>query len=205
MRRGELLALRWSDFDKKEIQIRRALEQTNKFALRLKLPKTKCGKHDIGLDADIIAELRNERERHLRLATDVPEGAEVDLSLIKLPAKALEFPAAPEPGEKMDFAAFRNPRNFSKEFARRADLLGFGRIRFHDLRGIHATGMLDAGIPIDSVARRIGDDPAVLLRNYNKRQRTEEAQMKMADAIANFSAGFLGKSEFGPYFGPRNI
>jgi integrase len=64
---------------------------------------------------------------------------------------------------------------------------------------------LDAGIPIDSVARRIGDDPAVLLRNYNKRQRTEEAQMKMADAIANFSAGFLGKSEFGPYFGPRNI
>jgi integrase len=122
-----------------------------------------------------------------------PRGPRSNLSLIKLPAKALEFPAAPEPGEKMDFAAFRNPHNFSKEFARRADLLGFGRIRFHDLRGIHATGMLDAGIPIDSVARRIGDDPAVLLRNYNKRQRTEEAQMKMADAIANFSAGFVGK------------
>jgi hypothetical protein len=34
----------------------------------------------------------------------------------------------------------RNPRNFSKEFARRAGLLGFGKTRFHDLRGCHRIG-----------------------------------------------------------------
>jgi integrase len=93
----------------------------------------------------------------------------------------------------MDFEAFRNPRNFSKEFARKADLLGFGRVRFHDLRGIHATALIDAGIPIDTVARRIGDDAAVLMRHYSKRQRTKEAEEKMANALANFSSAFLGK------------
>jgi hypothetical protein len=54
---------------------------------------------------------------------------------------------------------------------RRADLLGFG-IRLHTLRGIHATTLLDAGVPVDIVAARIGDDPAVLLRNYSKRKRS---------------------------------
>jgi integrase len=78
--------------------------------------------------------------------------------------------------------ASRNPRNFSKEFARRADLLGFGSTRFHDLRGIHATALLDSGQ--HSVAQRIGDDPAVLLRNYAKRKRTKAADAPLSNAIA---------------------
>jgi integrase len=103
------------------------------------------------------------------------------------------FPAVPEPGEDFDFAKPRNPRNFSKEFARKADLLGFGKTRFHDLRGIHSTALLDAGIPVNRVAERIGDDPAVLLRNYAKRKRSKKADQSIANAIAAFSSGFLGK------------
>src|SRR5882762_6453239 len=99
------------------------------------------------------------------------------------------FPAPPEPGEDFDFAKPRNPRNCSKEFARRADPLGFGRTRFHDLRGIHSTALLDAGIPVHTVAQRIGDDPAVLLRNYVKRKRS--ADKSLASALASFSGGFL--------------
>jgi integrase len=101
------------------------------------------------------------------------------------------FPAVPEPGKEFEFTKPRNPRNFSKEFARRADLLGFGRIRFHDLRGIHSTALLDAGIPVHTVAQRIGDDPAILLRNYAKRRRTKQADQNVASAIAAFSAGFI--------------
>ena len=63
------------------------------------------------------------------------------------------------------FATPRNPRKFTKEFARRAALLGFPELRFHDLRGTHATLLLDRGGPVHVVAERIGDDPAVLLRN----------------------------------------
>jgi len=62
------------------------------------------------------------------------------------------FPAQPETGEDNDLTKWRNPRNFSKEFARKAGLIkfgdrDFGNVRFHDLRGIHSTALLDAGIP----------------------------------------------------------
>jgi integrase len=192
-RRGELLAFRWTDLDvvKKTLKVERALEQTAKFGLRLKPPKTRRGKRVIDLDQAAVDLLLRERGRHQRIMAGVPDGVDVDLSLIKLPAGALMFPALPEAGEDVDLGKWRNPRNFSKEFARKADLLGFGRIRFHDLRGIHATALLDANQPINRVAERLGDDPAVVLRNYAKRTRSKQADQNLANAIAAFSAGFL--------------
>jgi integrase len=195
-RRNELLALRWDDLDpeKKTLRIERAWEQTKKFGLRLKPPKTKRGLRTIELDAATAAILVAEKERHQRIAAGIPDGAEVDLGLFRrrpLPAGALMFPNVPAAGEEFDFTAPRNPRNFSKEFARRADKLGFGSTRFHDLRGIHATALLDTGIPVNRVAERIGDDPAVLLRSYAKRKRTKQADTSLANAIEAFAANFL--------------
>jgi integrase len=193
-RRNELLALRWGDLnvEKGTLRIERALEQTKKFCIRVKPPKTKRGLRTIDIDVATVALLLKERERHQRIMAGIPDhAAGVDLGLVRLPAGALMFPAAPEPGDDIDFTKPRNPRNFSKEFARKANLLGFGKTRFHDLRGIHATALLDAGIPVHTVAQRIGDDPAVLLRNYAKRRRTKQADQNVANAIAAFSAGFL--------------
>jgi integrase len=133
-----------------------------------------------------------EKARYQRLQAGIPDGVDVDHSLVRLPAGALMFPAAPEKRENFDFTKWRNPRNFSKEFARRAGLIGFSRIRFHDLRGIHSTALLDAGIPVHTVAQRIGDDPATLLRNYTKRRRSKQADKSLASALASFSGGFLG-------------
>jgi integrase len=193
-RRNELLALRWSDLDreKRTLRIERAWEPTKKYGLRLKPPKTARGLRTISLDEVTVSMLVDQCERHLRIHAGIPDGADVDLSLIRLPAGALMFPAVPERGE-FDFTAPRNPRNFSKEFARRAGKLGFGSTRFHDLRGIHATALLDAGIPVHTVAQRIGDDPAILLRNYAKRTRTKAADANLSDAIGKFASGFLGK------------
>ncbi|MEH2608745.1 hypothetical protein [Bradyrhizobium sp. AZCC 1693] len=61
------------------------------------------------------------------------------------------------------------------------------------MRGIHATALLDAGIPVHTVAQRIGDDPAILLRNYAKRKRTKAADANLTDAIEKFASGLLGK------------
>jgi integrase len=99
----------------------------------------------------------------------------------------------PERGEDFDFTKPRNPRAFSKVFARRAERIGFGRIRFHDLRGIHATALLDAGIPPHTVAQRIGDDPTTVLRAYVKRKRSKAADQSVVSAITTIAAGFLGK------------
>ncbi|MGY3234098.1 integrase [Bradyrhizobium sp. USDA 4448] len=197
-RRNELLALRWSDLDadKKTLRIERALEQTKKFGIRIKPPKTKRGFRTIDLDDATIAVLLKEKERHLRLAAGIPDGAAVDLSLVRLPDGALMFPAI-----SVSFTAPRHPRNFSRDFADRVDLLreqarqadlpSFSRIRFHDLRGIHSTALLDAGIPVHTVAQRIGDDPAVLLRNYTKRKRSTQANEKLSEIITGLAAGFL--------------
>jgi integrase len=193
-RRNELLALRWTDLDpdKKTLRIERAWEQTKKFGLRLKPPKTKRGFRTIEIDDGTIKILLAERLRYQRVQAGIPDGADVDLSLVRLPAKALMFPGVAEVGAGFDFTAPRNPRNFSKEFARRASLLGFGATRFHDLRGIHSTALLDSGIPVHIVAQRIGDDPAVLLRTYVKRKRTKAADGSLSSAIGALAAGFLG-------------
>ena len=120
----------------------------------------------------------------------VPDGAAVDLSLIKLPDDALMFPNPPGPGESLSFVALRNPVNITKHFRKRASRLGFTRLRLADLRGTHETLLLDAGVPVHVVAARCGHDPAVMLRSYAK--RTKKADTSAAAVIGALSKGVLG-------------
>ena len=137
-RRNELLALRWTDLDteKKTLRIERAWEPTKKFGLRLKPPKTARGLRTIDLDDATVALLLSLRETHQRLSAGIPDGAEVDLSLIRLPSDALIFPNPPERGEEFSFTTPRIPHSVTQAFARKADSLGFGSTRFHDLRNL---------------------------------------------------------------------
>jgi integrase len=194
VRRNEMLAFRWTDFDpeQKTLKVERALEVTKKFGVRYKVPKTWRGKRMIALDDGSVAILLKEKEKHLRIRAGVPDGVDVDLSLVRLPEDALIFPAVPGPKEDFSFTTPRNPRNFTKEFGRRAALLGFADFNFHHLRGTHATLLLDRGVPVHTVAERIGDDPAVLLRNYAKRKRTNTADNSVSAVIGALAAGFLG-------------
>jgi integrase len=188
------LAFRWSDLDveKKTLRIERALDFTKKFGIGLKPPKTARGLRTVALDDGSVALLLKVRDKHLRIRAGIPDGADVDLSLVRLPDEALMFPNVPGAGEEFSFTAPRNPRNFSKEFARRVGLLGFPDFTFHHLRGTHATLLLDRGVPVHVVAERIGDDPAVLLRNYAKRKRKNTADNSVAAVIGSLAAGFLG-------------
>ena len=72
MRRGELLALQWSDIDLDRgiLRVERSVEET-KAGLRIKSPKTKRGRRNLGLSPDAVAMLREHRKRQieLRLAT----------------------------------------------------------------------------------------------------------------------------------------
>jgi integrase len=71
-RRGEALALRWSDVDLKKnvVRIERSLEQT-KGSLRIKSPKTKRGRRNVTISPWLAAELRahgaRQDERRLSL------------------------------------------------------------------------------------------------------------------------------------------
>jgi integrase len=63
--------------------------------------------------------------------------------------------------------------------------------RFHHLRGTHATLLLDRGVPVHTVAERIGDNPSVLLKNYAKRKREQTADTSVSAVISELAAGFL--------------
>jgi len=190
-RRNEILALRWDDLDaaKRTLRIERAVEDTDTYGLRIKDPKTERGKRTIGIDVDLLALLVAQRQRHLQIMAGVPDGAPVDLSLVKLPTGALMFPNPPGPSESFSFTRLRTPRNTTKEFVRKATGLGFKGLRFHDLRGTHETHLLDKGMPVAAVAARCGHDPAIMLRSYAK--RTRKADDSIVAVIGALSKGAL--------------
>jgi integrase len=194
MRKGEVLALRWIDIDldAMTISISRNVQETKirptptkgpKIVRSIKKPKTKRGVRTIQIDAGLAALLRQERDRHLRLVAGIPDGSAVDLSLIRLPGDALCFPSI-----GTDLTALRSPHSIYDMFAKHARTLGFD-MRFHDLRGTHSTIMLDKGVPVHVVAKRIGDDPATLLRSYAK--RTKKADASAANVIGTLTKGVL--------------
>jgi integrase len=177
MRRNELLALMWDDLDiaAKTLRVERSLERTRGNSAT-KLPKTARGKRTVTIDDELLGLLLAERELHQRIAAGVPDGASVDLSLVKLPEGALVFPGTPRGSESFSFTAFRHPSSVSKSFATVAHKLGFKGLRLHDLRGTAITRMLNAGIPAHIVAKRHGHDPAVMLRAYAKALPQDDAQ-----------------------------
>lgn len=177
-RRNEILGLQWTDLDagNKTLRIERAVDEDAKHGL--KGPKKERHKRTIAIDDDLVALLLGERERHLRIAAGVPDGAAVDLSLVKLPSAALMFPS-PE-GKAFDFTRLRDPHAVTRGFSKRALKIGF-KMRFHDIRGSHETALLDAGVPVHVVADRCGHDPAELMRSYAK--RTKKADVSAAAAI----------------------
>jgi integrase len=184
MRRNEVLALRWRDFDEagRTLKIERAVERT-RGRISFKPPKTRRGLREVVIDDNLVRLLRGERDKYLRLIAGVTDGTAVDLSLVRLPADALVLPS---PGGG-DLARPRHPHTVTRTFSERARALGFVGLRLHDLRGSHATQLLRRAIPIDVVAWRLGHDPAVMMRAYAKALPRDEAIMR--DALAVISRG----------------
>jgi integrase len=134
----------------------------------------------------LAALLCAERDKYLRLAAGVPDGAAVDLSLIRLPDDALMFPS---PTGALDLTQPRDPHAVTRGFTVRARKLGF-RLRFHDLRGSHGSNLIRRGVAPDLVARRLGHDPVTMWRSYIKMLKGDDAST--LKAIAAMSLGGLG-------------
>lgn len=181
-RLNEILAIRHSDIDEKKgvLRIAQAVERTKAYGTRFKTPKSGKGR-ELTVDANLLALFRREKEALARLIAGVPEDADVDLSLVKVPADALVFWAVPR-GEPLHFGKPRNDSDISRNFRTQATALGYPKLRFHDLRGSHETALLDAGVPVHVVAARCGHSAAMLLKVYA--ERTQSADAKAADAMA---------------------
>jgi integrase len=168
IRRGELLALRWRhvDLDSKQLQICETIEQTKAHGIRFKLPKTKNSVREISLPDIVVAALRNLRREQLELR--------IALGLGKLSDDAIVFPR-PDGGPQ-------SPRAFSKEWADMAASIGLPEITLHALRHTHASHLIDAGIDVVKISRRLGHaSPTVTLTIYAHLFRKRDD--KSTDAI----------------------
>jgi integrase len=190
-RLGELLALRWSDvnFATNTITISRAIERTREFGTVIKEPKSWRGKRTIGIAPALTAILKAQHTQHLRLRAGVSEQAVVSLSAVWLPVEALVFPSGSVHGGRFDFARIRNARGLTKATRKKFRKLGFAGLRFHDLRVTHATALLDSGVPVHTVAQRLGNRPDILLRAYAKRASTADEHTNRALAALARSLG----------------
>ena len=152
LRRGELLALRWSksvDFERKRLIVAESLEETKILGLRFKAPKS--GKVRVLPLADIAVPLlrlhraRQETERR-RLGSRYN-----DNDLVFCNPDGTPWP----------------PETFTKQFAQITRSIGMKGFRFHDLRHAFATLTLKNGTSVNEVSQLLGhSSPVITLSTY---------------------------------------
>lgn len=181
MRRGEMLALRWSDvdLDKKTIRINRAMDVTRKFGVQIKdAPKNDSSRRTIGIDDGLCSLLRahrkEQKELALKLGKSYPADCLIFPALIKR-ARGRQ-PLRPDYSE-VDFNRPHDPGSVTKDFRALAAAAGFPDLRLHDLRHTHATHLLLEGVPVHAVAQRLGHStPVVTMTIYAHVLRRAEDQ-----------------------------
>lgn len=174
MRRGEIVALRWSDvdFEKKLIRVHRSvtLTDTGRVEGTAKSGKERFVAFDDQTKSVLQAHLLMQVS-DMELTQDSWEGTDyvfcTEFSLPLYPTTLAHL---------FQKLIERHNTEHSKE--------KLERIRFHDLRHVHATLLLEAGVPVHVVAARLGHaDPSITLRTYTHVLRSQETSA--ADTFAS--------------------
>ena len=166
-RLSEVLALRWNrvDLDAKTIAVREALEQTKACGIRFKPPKSKAGRRDIALPDILVDILREHRKAALELRMQLGAG--------RLPDDALLF--ADIDGKPL------SPNAISAAWADLAESIGMPQVTFHALRHTHASQLIDEGVDIVTISKRLGHaKPDITLRIYAHLFRKDDGKAAAA-------------------------
>ena len=137
LRRGELLALRWSeiDLDRKSIRVCRNLQYLHK-QIVIKPPKTKAGNRHVIMPDSLVDNLREyrrwQREYHVK------HGIRTDLVIHNRKGESFK------------------PTTYSAAVKDAGDKAGLVNLGPHSLRHLHATHLLEQGIHPRVVQERLG-------------------------------------------------
>jgi integrase len=173
LRRGEVLALRWQDvdFDRKIVTVRAALEETEAGGLIFKAPKSRAGVREVALPDIVVDTLRDCRRQQLEQRLALGAG--------KLTGDALIF-------ARLDGGP-QSPHALTAEWRKAAVSLGLGDISFHGLRHTHASQLIDRGIDVVKVSKRLGHaSPTITLATYAHLfdKRADKSAEAINDAVA---------------------
>lgn len=170
LRRGELLALRWSgvDFERKRLVVSESLEETIEFGLRFKLPKS--GKVRVIPLADALVEAlkshkAKQNQERVRLGS-----AYTDQGLVFCNEDGSTWP----------------PDTLTRQFAAFVKLLGMKGFRLHDVRHCFASISLKQGTSVKEVSELLGHSSAsVTLSIYAHAMEgvAREAVNRLADSL----------------------
>lgn len=168
-RRGELLALRWSDFDGKSIMITKSrLEVAGVAFEQLSTKGGSNGQRRVILDSETIDLFNSHRKRQLQ-----------ERILIGEHWQDGDFVFTQENGLPLD------PGTPSHLFGKMIKKAGLRNIRLHDLRHLHATELLRLGEPLHVVAQRLGHRDAMVTATiyaHVSNEQDETASQKFANA-----------------------
>lgn len=141
VRRGEALGMRWSDVDIKRsaLHLRRALTRAPDGALELGELKT-CTPRRVVMPASTlcIVKLQRERQRLWQLCAGDAWDNNLDLVFTERDGAHL------------------TPQRITHQFRRLVRRTALPTIRLHDLRHSHATILLEAGVSLHVVSKRLG-------------------------------------------------
>jgi len=149
-RRGEVCGLRWSDLDPAAgtLAIQRSVASVGGGTV-VKDTKTHADRR-IAIDPDTIAVLAERRQRQERSAT---------MCGVQLGPDAFMFSTAPDGSQPL------HPDTITGGFRRICTKVGLKGVRLHDLRHLHATQLLAAGVPVRTVSGRLGHANAATTMN----------------------------------------
>ena len=133
-RRGELVALKWADFNGERLTIRRSLVESDDELIERPTKTGAKGHRTIAVDADTLAAVEALRVRQAETAAE----HELPTSVY-----VFSFDAGVSPWR---------PHYLTLAFGR----LSARAFRLHDLRHYHATQLLAAGVPVPTVSKRLG-------------------------------------------------
>jgi integrase len=164
--------VRWRhiDLDGKILMVREAIEET-RAGRRFKERKSKAGTRDITLPDIVVNTLREHRRQQLELRLALGLGKTADDTLLF---------SRPD-------GSPQSPPALSKEWAAATAEIGLSAIRFHALRHTHASHLIDAGIDVVKISKRLAHgSPVTTLGVYAHlfNRRDDKSAAAINDAVA---------------------
>ncbi len=152
MRQGELLGLMWSDlnWNNKTLHIQRQAKRVKSDGIVFKPTKTKSGNRTIHIGEEIIIVLRQHSKK---------QNVERQIAGKRWVEKDLIFPKT--------IGTFQCGSTILREFKELLTEAGLNKIKFHGLRHTAAYLLLNNGVDLMKVSRRLGHSlPSTTLNHY---------------------------------------